>query len=592
MSIQVVSDISTLRTITGSSNDVADVLGYYAVNDGGGGQFYWDAASTATDNGGTVIQATGVSTGRWLRIVSDEVSVRWFGAKGDGATDDSMAIQKAIDYCAISLESIVYFPKGTYIANDNLYLYNKVSLCGNSKEYCIIKLTDEIPYAYWVVIGTDSYGGSPNVWTGSIRNLSFDVNTSIQIALSIHLGKNCSIENCIINSHGLITNKLISGNNNADYVIPNVTYPRDNVVVRDNVLYMSSTDGESIGFGGRSKNILIDNNSILGAAGDDLGLHFVENVVVQNNYIETFNGRIYVSNSRNIKILYNKIIHTNLSESGMGILVEVESVATPRVCENISIIGNEVIYQSSSSASNYGIRIKSGRNVLIKDNALYNLGLNPNTLAQILVENQTLTGFVDPTLIDPSGNAYSRNITIVNNRCDGSINLNAAYDANKIIGNIAKNYTAIQDCIFKDNVFTGTQADNAVSGSHFYQNDPLPTFSGSSLGSSYVKLKMGNGGFEYIFRKNVRLTNLDVAVNAPLTAGFYQINIYKNGSLLGTRSYSTTGTNSGNAQVTTGQTQSTYDFAKGDVLYFEAKCNNGTPTTNDISLTVNCIEFD
>jgi hypothetical protein len=48
-----------------------NMLGYYAKGDGGGGPFYFDTTSTATDNAGTVIKPTAVdsgSPGRWLKL--------------------------------------------------------------------------------------------------------------------------------------------------------------------------------------------------------------------------------------------------------------------------------------------------------------------------------------------------------------------------------------------------------------------------------------------------------------------------------------------------------------------------------------------
>ena len=66
-------------------NRTVFVRGYYSSGDGGGGTFFWDAASTDADNGGTIIQATGVTTGRWKRVYNDGVlNVKWFGAiEGD-----------------------------------------------------------------------------------------------------------------------------------------------------------------------------------------------------------------------------------------------------------------------------------------------------------------------------------------------------------------------------------------------------------------------------------------------------------------------------------------------------------------------------
>src|SRR6185369_7316395 len=74
--------------------------------------FFWDDTSSTGDNVGTIVVPTGSSTGRWVRIWSGRVNVKWFGATGDGVTDDTAAIQAAID---ITTESkVVEFPFGTY----------------------------------------------------------------------------------------------------------------------------------------------------------------------------------------------------------------------------------------------------------------------------------------------------------------------------------------------------------------------------------------------------------------------------------------------------------------------------------------------
>lgn len=110
---EVVKTIADLKTITGTN---AEVLGYHTAGDGGGGLFYWDSASTEADNVGTIIQSTGVTTGRWKRVYRGSINVRWFGAKGNGVNDDRQAIQNTIDYLVnTSGGGEIYIPKGSYL---------------------------------------------------------------------------------------------------------------------------------------------------------------------------------------------------------------------------------------------------------------------------------------------------------------------------------------------------------------------------------------------------------------------------------------------------------------------------------------------
>lgn len=57
-----------LRAFTGKTGMKVFVGGNAALADGGAGFFYWNAASTATDNGTSIIAPTGTGTGRWIRL--------------------------------------------------------------------------------------------------------------------------------------------------------------------------------------------------------------------------------------------------------------------------------------------------------------------------------------------------------------------------------------------------------------------------------------------------------------------------------------------------------------------------------------------
>lgn len=113
--LQILTSVASMAEI--DTEGLADgafvvVTGYYAEGDGGGGDFYYDADSSATANGGTII-APDVGDGRWIRVYSGPINIRWFGALGDGTGNDGEFIQNAADFLAPTGGEI-YFPTGRY----------------------------------------------------------------------------------------------------------------------------------------------------------------------------------------------------------------------------------------------------------------------------------------------------------------------------------------------------------------------------------------------------------------------------------------------------------------------------------------------
>ena len=104
--IEKTQNYATLKAYTGSANTL------FVMEDGIAGTFI--SVSSGGDNGGTILTAT---DGRiWKRVFEGAINVKWFGAKGDGVTDDTLAIQTVIGY-TLALPSagrIIFFPTGTY----------------------------------------------------------------------------------------------------------------------------------------------------------------------------------------------------------------------------------------------------------------------------------------------------------------------------------------------------------------------------------------------------------------------------------------------------------------------------------------------
>ncbi|MCS4304322.1 glycosyl hydrolase family 28-related protein [Chryseobacterium sp. BIGb0232] len=53
----------------------------------------------------------------YKRVLNDYLTVKMFGAIGDGLTDDSGAIQKAVDFCETTSQKTLFFPPGDYLLN-------------------------------------------------------------------------------------------------------------------------------------------------------------------------------------------------------------------------------------------------------------------------------------------------------------------------------------------------------------------------------------------------------------------------------------------------------------------------------------------
>jgi hypothetical protein len=110
-----------------------------------------------------------------------------FGAKGDGKTDDTAALQAAFrKYSGAAHMSTVYFPDGVYLVSDQVWFKEWIFVQGQSREGTIIRLKDECP-GYGdperpkAVVGTTDPGPSTQC-----RNMNFSTH---MIAFTIETGR-------------------------------------------------------------------------------------------------------------------------------------------------------------------------------------------------------------------------------------------------------------------------------------------------------------------------------------------------------------------------------------------------------------------
>ena len=74
----------------------------------------------------------------WREMTDRGVNIKWFGAKGDGITDDYAAIQAAIDF-ARDNKLIVFIPAGLYIISYPLRIYSFTRIVGAGKDHVTLR---------------------------------------------------------------------------------------------------------------------------------------------------------------------------------------------------------------------------------------------------------------------------------------------------------------------------------------------------------------------------------------------------------------------------------------------------------------------
>ena len=119
--VTTVAIMSALQALNGSYDGQRIVLsGYNTANDGGGGDFYYSATSGLPADNGMVVMPPN-STGRWLRIAYGAIDVRWYGATGNGVTNDAPAFVAADTFCSEYADALTGAHEWYLVAKSGIY---------------------------------------------------------------------------------------------------------------------------------------------------------------------------------------------------------------------------------------------------------------------------------------------------------------------------------------------------------------------------------------------------------------------------------------------------------------------------------------
>ena len=125
-----VDSIEELRNITAGTLPLVYVSGYYGVGTGGNKFFYFDANSTATDDGGAVIAPQGTpATGRWLALwASPFMTLEDWGCQTGNAFSNASAIENMIAFANANPTYECVCTEGEWYLNGNVDFSGDISV--------------------------------------------------------------------------------------------------------------------------------------------------------------------------------------------------------------------------------------------------------------------------------------------------------------------------------------------------------------------------------------------------------------------------------------------------------------------------------
>jgi hypothetical protein len=372
--VVITSNLASLRALGAQANGVQVAeAGYTTPGDGGGGLWYYDTSSTATENVGTIVKPTGVSgAGRFIREVQGQpYNVKWFGAKGDGVTDDGPAIQSDIDAVYAIGSGAVFVPQGTFILNTVtapyylLTIRDKVSVGGVGPS-SILKAGPGLRNSTTGL--AILYNHTDYVSDLTISDLTIDYN-----------GQN----NLVLSSYGSNAHINRTGGNIAS-----------GVMIR-NVAFKNSAGHHFIWFGLNSADSRNTKNSIVGCSFSESGLSIAGNQT-------TDHSSIYMGSTNSV-VANNSFVNT--TQDYVGTAIELHSDGT-------AATGNTVV--KYDHGVNLGGDSNTVNNVTISGNAFKSVvrgvvlwTLSNYTIDNLIVSNNTIS------VADNEGTAYAAGAGVV-----------------------------------------------------------------------------------------------------------------------------------------------------------------------------------
>jgi hypothetical protein len=295
----------------------------------------------------------------------ESISVKDFGAKGDGTTDDTAAIQAAV---TASAGKALYFPAGTYIVSDIITLVSNTVLYGDQGITTLKLKAKSYPAAnvsIFVLTGISNVylfglifnGNKGNV--GTARNPINTVYNTTQVTFDT-----CQWVNC----EGICLNVSTTVDS---FAVLNCRFINCGGATDNSDGYRNQAIAFSATASARSKDIEITGNYFYAQGLDCISLCNLDDVVVSNN--AAYNSYSFLYNTPspfrtvNLTVTGNVIYNTN--QGSLSNTVNPVAIDLPRV-SNATITGNAIFKCEQSGIGVFDDSV----NVVVSGNTLVDCG--------------------------------------------------------------------------------------------------------------------------------------------------------------------------------------------------------------------------